>query len=354
MPQAFGSHQNYVQISRRYIPFALAIGLGLGYSLLARFAFGDFNPFDSELLSVAYLVVMPLALGAVTAHFVPTDASKALRYLGTPFLVVMSFMAATLLFHLEGLICLVIVCPLFMVLSVLGAALYGTIHNLLARRRDQHTLAVAFALLPYLLAPLENRFANPDSFRRVENVIDIAAPAPVVWQHIIRVAPIRAAELGPSLLDDIGFPRPVAATLTREGVGGVRHATFERGVEFIETVDDWQPLRRLSFRIAPNTATIPPSTFDEHVTVGGRFFDVLRGTYELRPLGPGRTRLILYSQQRVSTHLNWYAGLWTRYVMSEIQQRILGVLKKRCEASPTPNPSPAGEGSQTLANVGLQ
>lgn len=78
----------------------------------------------------------------------------------------------------------------------------------------------------------------------------INAPAAVVWQHIIRVAPIRAADLGPSLLDDLGFPRPVAATLTREGVGGGRHATFERDVEFIETVDEWQPStaarRRLS------------------------------------------------------------------------------------------------------------
>jgi hypothetical protein len=60
---------------------------------------------------------------------------------------------------------------------------------------------------------------------------------------------------------------------------------------------------------------------------------VLRGTYELCPLGPGRTRLVLYSQQRLSTHLNWYAGLWTRYIMSEIQGRILGVLKQRCEAA---------------------
>ncbi|RYY15987.1 MAG: hypothetical protein EOO36_11850 [Cytophagaceae bacterium] len=98
-------------------------------------------------------------------------------------------------------------------------------------------------------------------------------------------------------------------------------------------MDDWQPLRRLSFSIVPNTATIPPTTFDEHVIVGGRFFDVLRGTYELRPAGAGRTRLVLYSEQRLSTHLNWYAGLWTGYVMSEIQHRILLVLKRRCEAS---------------------
>ncbi|UOQ72607.1 hypothetical protein [Hymenobacter cellulosilyticus] len=59
---------------------------------------------------------------------------------------------------------------------------------------------------------------------------------------------------------------------------------------------------------------------------------MLRGTYELEPAGPGRTRLILHSQQRLSTRLNPYAGLWTDYVMSEIQERILRVVAKRSEA----------------------
>ncbi|WP_460676891.1 SRPBCC family protein [Hymenobacter coalescens] len=188
-------------------------------------------------------------------------------------------------------------------------------------------------MLPLLAAVVESRFATPDSLRRVENVVDIAAPPAVVWQRIIRVPPIQAADVGPSLMvSRIGFPRPVEATLTHEGVGGVRHATFERGLDFIETVDEWVPQRKLSFSIKPNTATIPPITFDEHVTVGGPFFDVLRGTYELRPFPDGRTRLILYSQQRLSTNLHDYAGLWTDYVMSEIQRRILQVVKRSCEA----------------------
>ena len=336
-----------MQIPRHRYPWLLAAGIGLAYALATRLLVdsGDFYQlFNNGLLSWAFLVVMPVGLGAITAHFTSAE-NKWQRLVWGPLLTVLVFLATALLFHLEGLICVAIMSPLFLLMAGLGALCYSLIADNRSRPRDKTLVVAVFALLPLVAGPLESRFANPDSFRRVENVIDIAAPAPVVWQHIIRVAPIQAADLSPSLLDGIGFPRPVAATLTREGVGGVRHATFERGVEFIETVDDWQPLRRLSFSIEPNTATIPPSTFDEHVTVGGRFFDVLRGTYELRPLGPGRTRLVLYSQQRVSTHLNWYAGLWTSYVMGEIQQRILGVLKQRCEASPTPNASPAGRGA---------
>jgi len=154
-------------------------------------------------------------------------------------------------------------------------------------------------------------------------------------KHITRVPVISSVELGPSLVDKLGFPRPVEATLTHEGVGGVRHATFERGVEFIETVDAWEPQRLLAFSIQPNTATIPPTTFDEHVIIGGRYFDVLHGTYELQAVSPTQTRLTLYSRQRLSTRLNFYAGLWTDYIMGDIQERILTVIRKRCETPAT-------------------
>jgi len=318
-------------ISRQHIPFAVALVIGLAYALLARFYFGG-PIWKDGLLSNAFLIVMPTGLGALTAHFVPRDAGWWWRRVWAPFLVVMLFFAAAILFHLEGLICLIIICPLFLAGSFIGAISYTTLADPLDRPRDKTLMVAAFALLPFVAAPLEQLIAAPDTFRRVENTVVIDAPAAVVWQHIVRVAPIEGRELPASLTDAIGFPRPVEATLSHEGVGGVRHATFERGVEFIETVDEWQPLRRLSFSIVPNTATIPPTTFDEHVIVGGRFFDVLRGTYELHPLGPGRTRLVLHSRQRLSTHLNWYAGLWTGWVMSEIQGRILVVLKGRCEA----------------------
>jgi hypothetical protein len=320
-----------MKIARTRYPFLLAIGSGLAYSLFARYFFDNGMLPNSGLLSMAFLLVIPMALGAITAHFIPKTSGSWWRLVWAPFLVVLTFLCMALLFHLEGLICVIIIFPAFLIMATIGAVLYYTIADPQPDQTNKTLVVAAFALLPFLAAPLENQFNNPDDLRRVENTIEISAPAAVVWQHIIRVAPIQAQDLGHSLIDDIGFPRPVEATLTREGVGGVRHATFERGVEFIETVDEWVPLRRLSFSIVPNTATIPPTTFDEHVIVGGRFFDVLRGTYELQSAGPGRTRLVLHSRQRLSTHLNWYAGLWTGYVMSEIQGRILAVLKRRCE-----------------------
>ncbi|UOQ53455.1 hypothetical protein [Hymenobacter cellulosivorans] len=332
-------------VQRRYAHYFIAVLAGLFFALLGRFTFAsELLNQGGGLLMLGFLVLIPLGLGAVTEHFAPSADVKGFAFLWRPWLASILFMVTAFVFHLEGFICLLIISPLYVVMSLLGAAFY----RILTRNRPgpngrRSTFIVAgFALLPFVAAPLESQFAAPDDFRRVENTILINAPVEAVWHNIIRVPAISAQDLGPSLIDKIGFPRPVEATLSFEGVGGVRHATFERGVEFIETVDVWEPLRRISFSIVPNTATIPPTTFDEHVTVGGRFFDVLRGTYELQPAGPGQTRLILYSQQRLSTRLNPYAGLWTDYVMSEIQARILRVVAKRSEAEAAQATSASG------------
>lgn len=172
--------------------------------------------------------------------------------------------------------------------------------------------------------------------RTVENTVDIRATPEVVWRNIQRVAAIRRSELPDSWSRKIGFPDPIEATLSREGVGGVRNASFTGGVLFIETIDVWEPQRRLAFSISAQTDQIPATTLDEHVRVGGPYFDVLHGEYWLEPLATGVTRLHLSSRHRVATDFNWYAHFWTDAIMSDLQKRILFVIRNRCESYPGP------------------
>lgn len=143
---------------------------------------------------------------------------------------------------------------------------------------------------------------------------------------------IAPAELPPSWVSRIGFPKPVAATLSHEGIRGVRAASFTGGVVFTETITRWQPDEDLQFSIRANTESIPATTLDEHVSIGGAFFDVLDGEYRLEAR-PGGVLLRLVSHERLSTHFNPYAGLWTDAVMRSIQGEILEVIRKRCEGA---------------------
>lgn len=69
----------------------------------------------------------------------------------------------------------------------------------------------------------------------------------------------------------LDYPRPIAATLDREGVGAKRHASFERNVPFFETVTDWERERAIGFAIKADPDFIPHTAFDRHIIVGGRF-----------------------------------------------------------------------------------
>jgi hypothetical protein len=127
----------------------------------------------------------------------------------------------------------------------------------------------------------------------------------------------------------------------------VRHATFAGGVLFVETVTVWEPERRLAFTIRADTVNIPARTLDEHVTIGGPYFDTLQGQYRLEALDAGRTLLHLSSRHRLSTTFNFYARVWTDAVMRDIQKNILHVVRNRCERKRQGSASAPGKTATT-------
>ena len=58
---------------------------------------------------------------------------------------------------------------------------------------------------------------------------------------------------------------------------------------------------------------------------------MLDGRYEIEPVSERRVILHLSSTHRLTTRFNWYAGLWTEPIMSELQRVILEVVKARSQ-----------------------
>jgi hypothetical protein len=257
-----------------------------------------------------------------------------------PWVSSLAGLAATMLLEWEGLICVIMLAPVMMILSSLGGLLALGVRRAMGRD-GQLRCATLVALFPFLAAPVEQLRSQADEVLEVHNVIEVAATPDRVWQEIRSVPRITEAEHSASWLHRMGFPRPVEAVLQGEGVGSVRIAQFERGLVFVERVTEWQESKRLAFTIRADTANIPAKTLDEHVKVGGPYFDVLDGAYEIEAGEDGRLRLHLSSRQRLSTRFNWYASIWTGGVMSELQTYILRIVKRRAE-SDAPRLSNAG------------
>lgn len=301
---------------------------GFGLRLLA-----SFHPAGFEVMTMGFTCFVPFAMGVITVYISELRGPQPVwTWLLLPWFPVAAALGATMLALLEGLICVVMFAPLALVLSTIGGLVGGAAGRIIVSRRKKGVALACVMVLPLFTATWEKKAFHEMDLRTVENTIDIQSTPDSVWRNIERVTAIGRNELPDSWTRRIGFPDPIEATLSHQGVGGVRNAFFTGGVLFIETIDVWEPQRRLAFSISAQTNQIPATTLDEHVRVGGPYFDVLRGEYRLEPLGNGVTRLHLTSQHRVATDFNWYAHLWTDAIMSDLQKRILVVIRNRCES----------------------
>lgn len=301
--------------------------VGCGYRLASELHVGQSG---ALILTVGFLVVVPLCMGYVAVdHFLRRVSTEVrwFHWFFLPWLSVFITMMVALVVLWEGAICVIFASPVMVISATLG----GLLARFTSRRLKYSTPGRVSAIAaPLLIILIESHLPSPLTVRTVKTDILIHAPAAVVWNNIKSVRAINASELPDSWVTRIGFPKPVAATLSHEGVGGVRNASFTGGLVFTETVNQWIPQSDLRFSIRANTDSIPTTTLDEHVTIGGAFFDVLQGEYVLEQR-PDGVLLHLTSQERLSTHLNAYVAIWTDAVMRSIQRQILEVIRKRCE-----------------------
>ena len=297
LPDPAGSPIKAAQRRNVGLVYVASVCLGIIYGVLFRLLTSKhYQGNATATMTFSFLGLGSLIIGLLAVY--PVERAKAQprwRWFLLPMPPIVLACCISLVFRIEGLICMIFALPGALLCSVVGGVLGGVLARMFRVR--QGTVA-CLAMMPFIFAPLETLLSPPVQTREVKTEIAIHAPASVVWRNIERVKPIASGEMKDSWAQQIGFPRPVEATLSYEGVGGVRHARFERGLLFLETVNKWEPEKILAFSIRADSSHIPSTTLDEHVTIGGRYFDVLDGQYRLEPSRDGTILLHLSSRQR--------------------------------------------------------
>ena len=311
----------------------IGCALGAAYGVFARAMFGLHKTGEVfVVMSSSFIIGVPIALGFVTVWFGEYREKYGwARRVLTPWAASLAHLGCALALAWEGVICVIIWLPLVLILSSFGGLLAGLLRLLFPSNRSKNYCVAVVAMIPFLAAPLESLRTAATEVRSVHTSVEIAASPAVVWQEIRTVPRIADSEHSFSVSQWIGFPRPVEALLEGHGIGAVRYAKFEGNVLFVERITEWDEPKRLSFAILADNQNIPPSTFDQHVTIGGPYFDVLRGTYVIEQLPSGRVLLHLSSDQRLSTGFNFYSHLWTEWLMADLQNYILRIIKNRSE-----------------------
>jgi hypothetical protein len=274
---------------------------------------------------------VPIAIGALTVFFAPQKYRTSWVYaLFMPWVPCLLLGGLVLLFGWEFIICVVMALPIFLTMASFGGLVVAAIFKNSENKKLQNTMLGAVLLLPYLVTPLEKRLPPPVSIRTVETQIEIQANPETVWRNVIAVPEIREAEQSFGFFHLIGLPRPVEATLSHEGIGGIRSASFEEGLTFTETINHWENQRSIRFQIKVNPGAAPVRAPLNQI--GGKYLDVFEGGFLIEPVGNDRVILHLSSQHRLATTFNFYGGLWTDWVMRDLQNYILRVIKARSEA----------------------
>src|SRR5437899_3215775 len=177
------------------LTFAGALAVGFLYGLALRALPHLFPAHESHwVMTASFTCLMPFIMGFLTIYIAETrQRGRVWQWILVPWLPLAAALAGTMVTLLEGFICVVMFAPLGMVLASVGG-MFGGIASRLWQRHKGVT-ASCVALLPLLIAPWEAPVLHRFELRAVENVIEIHAPADVVWSNIERVPAIRTDEL---------------------------------------------------------------------------------------------------------------------------------------------------------------
>ena len=112
----------------------------------------------------------------------------------------------------------------------------------------------------------------------------------------------------------------------------MRESRWGKLVHFDEVIQEWQPERyvRWTYRFAPDS--FPRQALDDHVVIGGHYFDLIDTSYTLSPEGEGSaTRLTTRVQYRISTQFNFYADWAAQFLLGNLCEVGLHLYKARSE-----------------------
>jgi hypothetical protein len=307
------------------------VAAGVLAGLLLRFVFsgGSGGPYVAMMNS--FIIGAPVLVSVVTVYLAERAARRTWGYyFVAPFVANVLFVVGTLLIEIEGWICAIIIVPLFAVVGGLAGLAMGAICRV--TRWPRRAIVGCAAVLPLLGGAVEQRVDTTNLRRVQQREVFIAAAPADVWRVLVDTRDIRPAEVDRAWMYRIGVPTPQAGLGDFRDGEHLRHITMGKGVHFDQVASEWEENRRITWRYRFAPDSFPAGALDDHVRIGGEYFDVSECTYSLAAV-PGGTRLAIRMDYRVSTHFNWYAAPVADWLVGDFAEVILDFYARRASAA---------------------
>ncbi|MBR7799321.1 SRPBCC family protein [Undibacterium fentianense] len=305
--------------------------LGAIYGVTAYSFFMHVLSVGSGVMLTSFLVGVPLAMGFLVAYLAEKRKMRGVAMAGGLTMLSLSLFAFAVgaLFR-EGIICLVMALVLFIPFMLLGALLSAIFSS--TKPNHSGKLSAVMFVMPFAFGSVEQHFDATTVHQRTERSVYIEASPEKIWKLINFPLNIQASELEGGIAYKIGVPYPIEARTLEPKVGGKRQLVWQRGVRFEEEITEWQENRHIAWKYLFSPESFPSGALDDHVVIGGKYFDIEDTSYTLSPEGSG-TRLTVKVGTRVTTHFNWYADFCARYLVSDTADTILNFYKQRAQGS---------------------
>ena len=280
-------------------------------------------------MSVAFFYFVPFAVGAVTVYVAERTRRRSWGYyIGASAGATALFVLGTLLIMIEGMICAVVIVPIFAVWGALGGLLMGIICRFTLRGTGA---VYSIAALPLLLGMVPTDESDRQLIGTIERTIVVNASPEKIWHQLHHTTQIRPDEVDSAWMYKIGVPLPVAGVTHHTPAGPVRHVTMGKSIHFEQVAAAWQEHRHVRWSYRFSEDSFPAGALDDHVKIGGHYFDLLDTSYTLSPAGPQATTLNITMRYRVSTQFNWYAEPLARWLIGNFEEVALRLYAQRAE-----------------------
>lgn len=284
--------------------------------------------YSKSLMSSVIVMAIPVILGMLFEYFAslkqPKSLARMVKIPGYILLAVMVFGAVVLK---EGIICLIILMPFILIFALIGVAIMRMICRFLWRPDYK---VYSLALLPMLLLLLLPEWSRTE-YQQTQRKMIIHAPQEQVFQAINHIGVIQSQEVPFSPIFLIGFPKPVFGMVENKNNQMIRTIQWQRGIEFKEVVTKLRAPEQLGWTYQFAEDSFPQGSLDDHVKIGGEYFDLLKTNYHLYALDENTTELTLSIDYRLSTQYNWYGKIWANYILNEFSDVVMMIHKQRLE-----------------------
>lgn len=302
---------------------------GAIHGVFLRFMF-DVLPSSVEgPMSVAFLIGTPFIVGALTIYGYRGQRLRISQMIFFPWITTLLMLLGTAIALLEGSICIAIMTPLFLALSSFGGLFMGGCLHLI---KSNTKPLLSIAVLPYFIffseanMPLQNR-----QLTITESVVINAMPEKV-WNEIMTAKEIQADELPLSISHLIGVPKPIEGINRASDGVEIRYSLWERGVNFKAIVEESVEYKYIKWKYVFDTDSFPKGSMDDHVAIGGRYFDLQDTSFTLSSVEEDKTTLTIHAHYRINSAVNFYAIPISKFLGVDFVRTILGLYKNRSEA----------------------